>query len=64
MGMLCALPLLATVGIPAMLKAMAAQLEVLRVPVKPGPVKPVLQIGKGLSDRAWDTKKSFPSPFY
>ena len=31
MGMLCALPLLATVGIPAMLKAMAALLEVLRV---------------------------------
>ena len=49
-------------GIPAMLKAMAAQLEVLRV--KYGPVKPVLQIEKGLSDRAWDTKKSFPSPFY
>ena len=25
--------------------------------------QPVLHIGKGLSDRAWDTKKSFPSPF-
>ena len=27
-----------------------------------GPVKPVLQIGKGLSDRAWDT--NLLSPFY
>ena len=25
--------------------------------------KPVIYTGKGLSDRAWDTKKSFPSPF-
>ena len=31
MGVLCARPLLAAVGIPAMFKAMAAQLEILRV---------------------------------
>ena len=30
-----------------------------------GPVKPVLLIGKGLTEGlAWDTKKPFPSPFY
>ena len=31
MGVLCALPLMAALGIPALFKAMAAQLEVLRV---------------------------------
>ena len=44
-------PLLAILGIPAILKAMATQLEALKVLWAAEPV----QIGKGLSDRASDT---------